>query len=715
MSTGDRGHRRPHLLRSPGADDGAEDDFDDDESLPGEDTATAREDSTACGSEVRNGRGPVSNDPNRITTIDSSDEDLEWEDGHEKRIPPLRLEQNGRDLLVVDVPRARGVSLGAGSGHIGGPHRPIAIASQKLPDGNVVPAVLNCIDEAKDDFDHDSTPKRQRRSLASLQASALLAFGNSVDSSDGIDGASAAVEMASFQGRSEMPGEPISVEEGISASRKDDAELKDTAVEGAENDRVVRSECDNEADIKHPGRQHEKTPVCIALEMEDNKIEVPEDLSSSTARQPSVPLVPDPLLGESQCEGKASNCSGERREKVSLGLQGNRFAGASIEGVTRPGDAVAADSHQPSVKRRPEEGLLEGINLKHGHYAQGTDVDHNRASAIPVTYSDLEAENENRPRHVELNPFVVGQTESVSEEMFGETRDLLRLLGLPYLEAPMEAEAQCAYLNDAGVVDAVITEDSDAFLFGAKTVYRNLFMDGKFAETYDVACIESELGIDRKQLIKLALLLGSDYTEGVRGVGIVNSMEILEAFPGEDGLAEFKEWVQSVTLFQDNELEEREMQGLSAEAVRRRFCWKHRNMKRNWEVPNSFPNPAVADAYWHPDVDKSTSPFSWKSIDVEGLRIFCWDKFGWNLEKFTQVTGPVLKQVQNVSQLDRGPRQSAIDDFFKPHRFAKIRSERLKLAIKGVAGDRSAALMAEQCEEQQAAGKKRRRRSRADE
>ena len=47
--------------------------------------------------------------------------------------------------------------------------------------------------------------------------------------------------------------------------------------------------------------------------------------------------------------------------------------------------------------------------------------------------------------------------------------------------------------------------------------------------------IESQLGLTREKLINLALLCGSDYTEGIQGVGPVTAMEILVEFPG-DGL-----------------------------------------------------------------------------------------------------------------------------------------------------------------------------------
>ena len=49
-------------------------------------------------------------------------------------------------------------------------------------------------------------------------------------------------------------------------------------------------------------------------------------------------------------------------------------------------------------------------------------------------------------------------------------------------ERPWQAEAQCAWMNQAGLVDAVITDDSDAFLFGALNVYRNVFESKKYVE-----------------------------------------------------------------------------------------------------------------------------------------------------------------------------------------------------------------------------------------
>lgn len=58
------------------------------------------------------------------------------------------------------------------------------------------------------------------------------------------------------------------------------------------------------------------------------------------------------------------------------------------------------------------------------------------------------------------------------------------MFGLPYIIAPTEAEAQCAYMEMTKLVDGVVTDDSDVFLFGARSVFKNIFDDRKYVETY---------------------------------------------------------------------------------------------------------------------------------------------------------------------------------------------------------------------------------------
>jgi DNA excision repair protein ERCC-5 len=133
---------------------------------------------------------------------------------------------------------------------------------------------------------------------------------------------------------------------------------------------------------------------------------------------------------------------------------------------------------------------------------------------------------------------------------------MLRLFGLPYMTAPMEAEAQCAELVDLGLVEGVITDDSDVFLFGGTRILKNLFNQSQTVECFLTSDLQRELNLGRDKLIQLAYLLGSDYVEGLPGVGPVLAMEITQEFPGSDGLHKFKHWWRKVQAGHDDGEEE---------------------------------------------------------------------------------------------------------------------------------------------------------------
>ncbi|GBG67011.1 hypothetical protein CBR_g74695 [Chara braunii] len=294
-----------------------------------------------------------------------------------------------------------------------------------------------------------------------------------------------------------------------------------------------------------------------------------------------------------------------------------------------------------------------------------------------------EAELQSAQRKNERN------AESVSGEMFAECQDLLQLFGVPFVIAPMEAEAQCAFLDMTSMVNGIVTDDSDVFLFGGRNVYKNIFDDRKYVETYYMKDVESELGLERDKLIRMALLLGSDYTEGVSGIGIVNAIEVVNAFPEEDGLHKFREWLDTPDLsFLDKrhggqlDVEAETLSDTDPVAVRRRvFMHKHRAVSKNWRVPESFPSAAVIHEYKFPQVDRSTEEFAWGRPDVDKLRAFCWEKFGWNKEKADEVLLPVMKAV------DSRQTQLRIDSFFSfNERFAKFRSKRIHKAVAQITG-----------------------------
>lgn len=112
--------------------------------------------------------------------------------------------------------------------------------------------------------------------------------------------------------------------------------------------------------------------------------------------------------------------------------------------------------------------------------------------------------------------------------MIKEAKLLGAALGIPCLDGIEEGEAQCALLDSESLCDGCFTSDSDAFLFGARTVYREICLgEGGFVVCYEMADIEKKLGFGRNSLITLALLLGSDYSPGVRGFGPESACNIV--------------------------------------------------------------------------------------------------------------------------------------------------------------------------------------------
>lgn len=103
---------------------------------------------------------------------------------------------------------------------------------------------------------------------------------------------------------------------------------------------------------------------------------------------------------------------------------------------------------------------------------------------------------------------------SVTDRMSQECRELLKLFGIPYIIAPMEAEAQCAFLDAIDLTDGTITDDSDIWLFGGQTVYKNFFNQQKLVLEYRVDAIDRLFKVNREKMIQLAMLVGSDYTQG---------------------------------------------------------------------------------------------------------------------------------------------------------------------------------------------------------
>ncbi|XP_068610228.1 flap endonuclease GEN homolog 1 [Brachionichthys hirsutus] len=142
-------------------------------------------------------------------------------------------------------------------------------------------------------------------------------------------------------------------------------------------------------------------------------------------------------------------------------------------------------------------------------------------------------------------PAPTGTSRGRFKAVLRECADMLDCLGVPWVTAAGEAEALCAYLDAHGLVDGCITDDGDAFLYGARTVYRNLNLSSKDPQVdcYRMSRVQTELHLCRDDLVGLAILLGCDYIpKGVPGVGREQALKLVQMLNGQTLLQRFSQW-----------------------------------------------------------------------------------------------------------------------------------------------------------------------------
>jgi len=244
-------------------------------------------------------------------------------------------------------------------------------------------------------------------------------------------------------------------------------------------------------------------------------------------------------------------------------------------------------------------------------------------------------------------------SEDITSTMIYDCQELLRLFGIPYIVSPMEAEAQCATLYSKKLVDGIVTDDSDIFLFGGSEVYKNMFNQHQYVECYKMSELEKEMKLNREKLINMAYLLGSDYTEGIKGFGIVHAMEIIKEWPGDDGLIEFKKWWENRIL--KGEIDPNENK------LRKRIYKQCRRV----DIPDSFPDPQIKNAYLNPVCDESNQAFVWGSPDLTSLKKFLNKKLLWDDNKINNILVPIIKKMEkNKMENNKDKKQTKLDQYF---------------------------------------------------
>ncbi|KAI1762783.1 hypothetical protein GGR53DRAFT_500355 [Hypoxylon sp. FL1150] len=241
-----------------------------------------------------------------------------------------------------------------------------------------------------------------------------------------------------------------------------------------------------------------------------------------------------------------------------------------------------------------------------------------------------------------------GRGDGVATSM---AKRLIKLFGFQAHDAPGEAEAECALLQQTGIVDAVLSEDVDTIMFGCTRTLRNWSSEGTkgsksptHVSLYDTEELQkSGTGLDREGMVLVALMSGGDYLpEGIPGAGVKLACEAARAGFGtslcrlkksdSSELASWKEWL--TYELQHNE------SGF--------FRTRHKALS----IPDSFPNLEVLRYYTHPVVSPASvldrlRNQSWeREVNVQGLREFVRETFDWTYRigaiKFIRVLAPCL-------------------------------------------------------------------------
>jgi flap endonuclease-1 len=131
------------------------------------------------------------------------------------------------------------------------------------------------------------------------------------------------------------------------------------------------------------------------------------------------------------------------------------------------------------------------------------------------------------------------QSSRITNEIVESSRILLTHLGIPVVQAAEEGEAQAAYMAQKGVVWAASSQDFDSLLFGAPRLLRNFTLAGRRKmpgrneyrdvkmEIIDAEMALKELDISREQLIDMCIMMGTDYNQGVSGIGPKRALKLI--------------------------------------------------------------------------------------------------------------------------------------------------------------------------------------------
>ncbi|KAJ3925551.1 MAG: hypothetical protein NXY57DRAFT_906921, partial [Lentinula lateritia] len=130
-----------------------------------------------------------------------------------------------------------------------------------------------------------------------------------------------------------------------------------------------------------------------------------------------------------------------------------------------------------------------------------------------------------------------------------------------------DAEAELAHLNNQGIIDAMLTKDSDVFPFGAQHVLVPEFQrSGDFiVDVYDADTIQNDLQLSRAGFVLIALLLQNDFDSGVLGIGPRTALGLAQCGFGDRFLAVYNQFLATLSELSDSDIFQNLIQDIAHE------------------------------------------------------------------------------------------------------------------------------------------------------
>lgn len=123
---------------------------------------------------------------------------------------------------------------------------------------------------------------------------------------------------------------------------------------------------------------------------------------------------------------------------------------------------------------------------------------------------------------------MAGRSIRVTDEMMKDAKRLVKLLGVPMVEAPCEAEAQCAELVKMGLAFGTATEDMDALTFGTNFLLRGFNSKKEPICQIELARVLADFEMTQAEFVDLCILCGCDYTHSIGGMGPVTAFKLIK-------------------------------------------------------------------------------------------------------------------------------------------------------------------------------------------